>query len=368
MKFGLRTPSLKKRFAARTSLKRYVRHSLGVKAPRGMGFLTNPKKAVYNRVYNRTSFSIDRLARRPRRQAGNEAFSSSGCLVLLSGVLAVAVVITAPWLIPVGAVIGYLVYANKTRKWPFLPPIHEQELLAGYRDLQSGKVDGALKHFSLAAPYDACASMFASAILGTSKGHEPEAIEMLEAITKNNQQFPTPAMKKYGLSWRLRINITPGVQADIPMNEVGAALLLAELYQERGFPGEAIKHLERVMPIANDAVLLLSLCELLAQTANWESIVNYAKQVTPEDDMTLSIATYYGRALHELTLDEAAISVFTQALRKKKDRSMELLQEARYWRAVSYERVGKKSQAKKEFQKLYAQAPDYRDVGERIDA
>lgn len=53
MKFGFRKPSLKKRIAARTSLKRFARHSLGLKAPRGMGWLTNPKKAAYNRVYNR---------------------------------------------------------------------------------------------------------------------------------------------------------------------------------------------------------------------------------------------------------------------------------------------------------------------------
>jgi hypothetical protein len=55
MKFGLRVPSIKKRIAARTSVKRMVRHSLGVKAPRGWGWLTNPKKAAYNRVYNRTT-------------------------------------------------------------------------------------------------------------------------------------------------------------------------------------------------------------------------------------------------------------------------------------------------------------------------
>lgn len=55
MKFGLRTPSLRKRIAARTSLKRFVRHNLGFKAPRGWGWLTNPKRAAYNRVYSRTT-------------------------------------------------------------------------------------------------------------------------------------------------------------------------------------------------------------------------------------------------------------------------------------------------------------------------
>ena len=55
MKFGFRIPSITKRLAARTSLKRVVRHNLGFKVPRGLGWLTNPKKALYNRVYNRTS-------------------------------------------------------------------------------------------------------------------------------------------------------------------------------------------------------------------------------------------------------------------------------------------------------------------------
>jgi len=63
MKFGLRTPSLKKRISARTSLKRVVRHRMGIKVPRGMGMLTNPKKAIYNKVYRKTTFGIEGIAR-----------------------------------------------------------------------------------------------------------------------------------------------------------------------------------------------------------------------------------------------------------------------------------------------------------------
>jgi hypothetical protein len=55
MKFGFRVPNLNKRIAARTSVKRIIRNSLGLKAPRGWGWVTNPKKAMYNRVYNRTT-------------------------------------------------------------------------------------------------------------------------------------------------------------------------------------------------------------------------------------------------------------------------------------------------------------------------
>jgi hypothetical protein len=55
MKFGFRVPSFRKRVAARTSWKRMIRHNLGLKAPRGSGWLTNPRKAAYNRIYNRTT-------------------------------------------------------------------------------------------------------------------------------------------------------------------------------------------------------------------------------------------------------------------------------------------------------------------------
>jgi hypothetical protein len=64
MKFGIRKPSIRQSFAARTSPKRMIRHNLGLKAPRGMGIFTNPKKASYNFAYNRTSISFWSILRK----------------------------------------------------------------------------------------------------------------------------------------------------------------------------------------------------------------------------------------------------------------------------------------------------------------
>lgn len=61
MKFGMRTPSLKKSLKARTTgkakraLKKAIIPGYGKK---GMGWVTNPKKAAYNKIYNKTTFSI----------------------------------------------------------------------------------------------------------------------------------------------------------------------------------------------------------------------------------------------------------------------------------------------------------------------
>lgn len=67
MKFGIRTPSLKKSIKARTTgrLKRSVKKAIiPFYEKKGTGIVKNPKKAVYNRVYNRTTVSIWDLLRK----------------------------------------------------------------------------------------------------------------------------------------------------------------------------------------------------------------------------------------------------------------------------------------------------------------
>jgi hypothetical protein len=63
MKFGFRRPSLKRSISARTTgrlnqaIKRAIIPGYG---RRGMGLL-HPKKALYNRVYRRTTFGLGDL-------------------------------------------------------------------------------------------------------------------------------------------------------------------------------------------------------------------------------------------------------------------------------------------------------------------
>ncbi len=57
--FHVRKPSLRGRIAARTSIRRTIRAKARV--PKGWGWLTNPKKAAYNRLYSRRTISLGRL-------------------------------------------------------------------------------------------------------------------------------------------------------------------------------------------------------------------------------------------------------------------------------------------------------------------
>lgn len=67
------------------SWKRVVRHRMGVKAPKGMGIFTNPKKAVYNKVYNKTSISADRLigVKRKSNHSSRNNGSCTGFILLI---------------------------------------------------------------------------------------------------------------------------------------------------------------------------------------------------------------------------------------------------------------------------------------------
>lgn len=61
MKFGVRKPSLTKSLKARTTAK-YKRKVKKALIPgygkKGMGWAKNPKKAAYNKVYKKTTFSL----------------------------------------------------------------------------------------------------------------------------------------------------------------------------------------------------------------------------------------------------------------------------------------------------------------------
>lgn len=86
MKIGPRKPSLKKSFKARTTgeAKRKVKSAINpLYGKKGMGYINNPKKAIYNKVYNKTTFSTNPISK------------SRGCLGGFLLILTVPVVVIA---------------------------------------------------------------------------------------------------------------------------------------------------------------------------------------------------------------------------------------------------------------------------------
>jgi len=120
----------------------------------------------------------------------------------------------------------------------------------------------------------------------------------------------------------------------------------------------------------DDPVVTLSLCELLVEESGsrqaCREVVELTKIIENESEIHAALLLWKGKALRLLGLPTAARDTLTAAFRRKKDRSDALLHAIQYERILAYEALGANSRAREELEKLYAAAPDYEDVAERL--
>jgi len=93
-----------------------------------------------------------------------------------------------------------------------------------------------------------------------------------------------------------------------------------------------------------------------------DRVVHSTVQVKNETPVDTAILLYRGKALAKQGLPDAAIDVLTLANRRHKDRPEALMRQIRYDRAMLYSQVGRKAQARRELERLYAADPSYEDV------
>lgn len=178
-------------------------------------------------------------------------------------------------------------------------------------------------------------------------------------------------LDKYGIAAQVTFPVTPEVDAHARPRERGTRLALVEIAQLTGDLSAAMRHVERLLVIEpGDPVVMLSLAELIldddADRAQLERVVALSVGIANETSVETALLLYRGRALARLGLADAAIDVFTIALRRRKDRADTLLRQLRYERSVLYDQVGRKAQARRELERVYAEDPGFEDVRERL--
>lgn len=75
MKVGIRKPNIKKSVKARTTgkIKRSIKKSVNpLYGKKGMGYVNDPKKAIYNKVYNKTTVGVNDIAQAFESTSGSE--------------------------------------------------------------------------------------------------------------------------------------------------------------------------------------------------------------------------------------------------------------------------------------------------------
>ncbi len=245
----------------------------------------------------------------------------------------------------------------------------EKILIDGCREAVSGNEEKALEYFKNAVHL--ADGAYLAGFLALKQERLEEAANFLNKAAEMHSRLGQ-CFSKYGISATMSLPITDEVSADVKPDLRGVLLGLVEVYQRQERWQDAIDCLERLQRLdPDDVVVKLSLAELLLSAHPGDEgvcrkIVRLAEGIENETPVHAALMLYKAKALRCLGLATAARETLTAALRLKKERSEDLLRALRYERALTYEDLGQKSRARAEYERLYAEDPDYEDVAERL--
>ena len=204
----------------------------------------------------------------------------------------------------------------------------------------------------------------------TKIGEHQRAIESLERVVQSDIALPDDLMQKYAsrLSLSLNTQISPGVSVEVDLDSLGAALLLAELYQAGGSLDQAIELVEGLGEAGfQQDIVAVSLADLYCEQEAWDEVLRVTDESLNEDDLGLAALIFRARAFHAQKLLDAAAATLRDALRSRK-RAEALLVAAKYERALVYLDQGQRARARKGFEEVAALDRDYADVQARIQS
>jgi tetratricopeptide (TPR) repeat protein len=217
---------------------------------------------------------------------------------------------------------------------------------------------------------------FMAALCAGYTGNNSRAIDLLSQLLSTEGAFP-------GDDGTLTAHYLPGVTVRVPITQfafvelhLSAALamfLVAELLRAEDRYDEAIAMLEDVVSEVPDFRYgHLALADLYCLTERYDQLFQLLSEhehhLENEDDIALELMYYWAIALTMKEMYEAADDVYHRALAKSKDRNQQLVEIVQYGHADMYERWGKKAEARKQFEKLYAYDPQFYDVAMRVGA
>lgn len=250
-----------------------------------------------------------------------------------------------------------------------ITPASEKALVNGLREFDSGNVEAAIE--SLKQSLELADAAYFAGFLCIMHGRLEEGEHCLRTALQNPKDLGK-YFRKYGLSAKIGLPITDEVTAEVEPNERGIYLGLVEVYQHTGNLPGAIACLKRLWALdSSDLLVKLSLVELYMEThaddkATCSEVVKMTTDVKNESSLHAALILYRAKALRHLGLNDAAREVLTKTIAGSKRYPPELRHALSYERARAYEELGQAARARKEFEKLYAEAPGYEDVAARL--
>jgi tetratricopeptide (TPR) repeat protein len=255
----------------------------------------------------------------------------------------------------------------------FFAPAAEKRFYAGVQAFLKGDLPKARDAFEGAVEKDSrnISDDYFAGLIASQLDQNERAIAHLEKVVASEIELPDQLMKKYlpagQAAIQFRVGLTPRVMADVEFNSVGAALLLAELYQGLGRLQDAIGVIQQLYELDPESrVLTLSLCDLLYEDGDHDGVLEITAGVLPNDSVSVGIVHIKAKSLVCQGITNGALDAFNACLKRTSGIDQDLLMEIRYDRAILYEISGKKSLARRDWERIYGQDRGYRDVAVRI--
>ncbi|MBI5930688.1 MAG: DUF4236 domain-containing protein [Chloroflexi bacterium] len=246
----------------------------------------------------------------------------------------------------------------------------EEDLVNGLKAFTTGHSEEALAHLSKAT--EIADAAFLAGALALSLGKNAESLQYLQQAAAHKNELGEH-FKKYGVSSEVEVPITEEISVLQEADERGLALLLAEAYQQTGDLEKAIAAMQDLCHLVpDDVVARLSLVEMLTDKSGTEvetckEIVGLVGELSNDSPFHTMLLLYKARALRQLGLNDIAKQTLTNALRRKKDRDVAILNALRYERALLLEAIGQTADARKDFEAIFASDAHYEDVSQRLN-
>jgi len=252
-----------------------------------------------------------------------------------------------------------------------ITPAGEEAFVDGCRELSQGSYAAAIRHLQNATHLTD--GLFLAGFLHLKNGNTDHAIPLLQQAVRDHRRLGR-YFRKYSLALTLSLPVTEEIAAHVGPTLRGVLLALVEAHQIAANWSEAYDCLLRLRKLEpDDVVILLSLVELLWQANEGDEethrhIVKLTKGVKNETPVHTTLLLYKARVLSSLGMHTAARDILTKTLRRKKERSDELMLALRYDRALAYLALGHEKRGRSDLEKIYAADPDFEDVAKRLQS
>ena len=192
-------------------------------------------------------------------------------------------------------------------------------------------------------------------IAKTANVNAQEALALCERLYAMPDLLTDKIAKKYFDQFRANIPIARGISFSTDYNHSYLSYAYSEILQALG---QLQKALEIIQKVPESEYKNIAILDLRLALKEYETVIDETNDLENTDDENAILLTFRAIAYRELKEFDLAIETFKLAL-SKRSRSSDILEYARYERAVTYIAMGKKAQAIKDLNSLIAK--DYND-------